>query len=177
MNEMTVGVIGYGKVGVLVVKLLKAFGCRILVNDPYVQLTSEDAKAGVKMVSFEEILSQSDIISMHPRVTEETKGMMNAEAFAKMKTNSIFVNTARGPLCDYDALYEALSTGQIGQAMLETFAIEPPPTDWQLMKLPNVTLTPHIAGASMRTVTYAAEQVAEDVRRYIAGEPQNNRCT
>ena len=177
LNEMTVGVIGYGKVGVLVVKLLKAFGCRILVNDPYVQLTSEDAKAGVKMVSFEEILSQSDIISMHPRVTEETKDMMNAEAFAKMKTNSIFVNTARGPLCDYDALYDALSAGQIGQAMLETFAVEPPPADWQLLKLPNVTLTPHIAGASMRTVTYAAEQVAEDVRRYIAGEPQNNRCT
>ena len=121
------------------------------------------------MVSFEEILSQSDVISLHPRVTEETKGMMNAAAFAKMKTNSIFVNTARGPLCDYDALYEALTTGQIGQAMLETFAVEPPPADWQLLKLPNVTLTPHIAGASMRTVTFAAEQVAEDVLRYIAG--------
>ena len=176
LNEMTVGVIGYGKVGVLLVKLLKALGCRILVNDPYVQLSSEDVKEGIEMVSFEEILQQSDVLSLHPRVTEETKGMMNAEAFAKMKSNSIFVNTARGPLCDYDALYEALTTGQIGQAMLETFAVEPPPKDWQLLKLPNVTLTPHIAGASMRTVTYAAEQAAEDVRRYIAGEPQKNQC-
>ncbi|MAT88120.1 MAG: oxidoreductase [Aestuariivita sp.] len=176
LNEMTVGVIGYGKVGTLLVKILKAFGCHILVNDPFVQLAPEDIADGVEMVSFEEILHKSDVVTLHPRVTEVTKGMMNAEAFAKMKPDSIFVNTARGPLCDYDALYQALTTGQIGQAMLETFAIEPPPADWPLLKLPNVTLTPHIAGASMRTVTYAAEQVAEDVRRFNLGQPPKNQC-
>lgn len=176
LNEIIVGVIGYGKVGKLLVKMLKAFGSRILVNDPYVQLAPEDIAYGVTMASFEEILQKSDVVTLHPRVTELTKGMMNAEAFSKMKPNSIFVNTARGPLCDYEALYQALITGQIGHAMLETFAIEPPPANWPLLKLPNVTVTPHIAGASMRTVNYAAEQLAEDVRRYIAGQPLKNQC-
>ena len=99
-----------------------------------------------------------------------------AEAFARMKPGSLFVNTARGPLCDYDALTHALTKGHLGSAMLETFAVEPVPVDWPLLSLPNVTLTPHIAGASVRTVTYAAEQAAEEVRRYLAGEPQRNPC-
>lgn len=102
--------------------------------------------------------------------------MMNAAAFAAMKPGSLFVNTARGPLCDYDALFDALTEGRLGSAMLETFGVEPVPVDWPLLQLPNVTLTPHIAGASVRTVTYAAEQAAEEVRRYLAGEPPKNPC-
>ena len=176
LNEMTVGVIGYGNIGTKVVKLLRAFGCRILVNDPYIQLDPEDAAAGVELVSFERVLAESDVLSLHPRVTDETRNMMNAEAFARMKPGSLFVNTARGPLCDYDALYEALTGGPLGSAMLETFAVEPVPSDWPLTQLPNVTMTPHIAGASVRTVTYAAEQAAEEVRRFLAGEPARNPC-
>jgi D-3-phosphoglycerate dehydrogenase / 2-oxoglutarate reductase len=91
-----------------------------------------------------------------------------------MKKDAIFVNTARGPLVDYDALYEALRSRRLRGAMLETFAVEPVPPDWPLLKLPNVTLTPHIAGASVRTVTFAAEQTAEEVRRYICGEPPHH---
>lgn len=176
LNEMTVGVIGYGNIGTRVVRLLRAFGCRILVNDPYVQLDPEDAAAGVELVSFDRVVRESDVLSLHPRVTDETRGMMNAEAFAKMKPGSLFVNTARGPLCDYEALQRALTEGPLGSAMLETFAVEPAPPDWPLLKLPNVTLTPHIAGASVRTVTHAAEQAAEEVRRYLAGEPPKNPC-
>jgi len=86
-----------------------------------------------------------------------------------MKDNAIFVNTARGPLVNYDHLYEALSNNVIEAAMLETFAIEPVPADYPLLKLPNVTLTPHIAGASVKTVTYAAEQAAVEVDRYFKG--------
>lgn len=176
LNEMTVGVIGYGNIGTKVVKLLRAFGARILVNDPYVQLAPEDAAAGVELVSFDRVLAESDIVTLHPRVTEETRGMMNESAFARMKPGALFVNTARGPLCDYTALETALTSGHLGGAMLETFAIEPVPRDWPLLQLPNVTLTPHIAGASVRTVTYAAEQAAEEVRRYLAGEPPRNPC-
>ena len=176
LNEMTVGVIGYGNIGTKVVRLLRAFGCRILVNDPYVQLEPEDVEAGVELVSFERVLADSDVLTMHPRVTEETTGMMDGEAFAAMKHGSLFVNTARGPLVDYVALTEALQTGPLGSAMLETFAVEPVPEDWPLLKLPNVTLTPHIAGASVRTVTFAAEQAAEEVRRFIANEPPRNPC-
>jgi D-3-phosphoglycerate dehydrogenase len=176
LNEMTVGVIGYGKIGTKVVKLLRAFGARILVHDPYIQLSADDVAAGVKLVGFEQLLQEADVVTMHARVTSETTGMMNAAAFARMKPDAIFVNTARGPLCDYDALYQALTTGEIASAMLETFGVEPVPADWPLLQLPNVTLTPHIAGASLRTVAIAAEQAAEEVRRYLKGEGPLNPC-
>jgi D-3-phosphoglycerate dehydrogenase len=176
LSEMTVGVIGYGNIGTKVVRLLRAFGTKVIVHDPYVQLSVDDLNGGVEQVSFDDLLSRADIVTLHPRVTEETKGMMSAESFARMKKGAIFVNTARGPLCDYDALYQALINGQLSAAMLETFAVEPVPADWPLLQLPNVTLTPHIAGASVRTVTYAAEMAAEEVRRYIAGLPPVNPC-
>ena len=176
LNEMTVGVIGYGNIGTKVVKLLRAFGTKVLVCDPYVQLDPEDAQAGVEHVSLERLLGEADVVTLHSRVTDETKNMMNVDAFKNMKNDALFVNTARGPLCNYDDLYEALVQGEIGSAMLETFGVEPVPVDWPLLQLPNVTLTPHIAGASVRTVTFAAEQAAEEVRRYIAGEPARNRC-
>lgn len=176
LNEMTVGVIGHGQIGSRLTRLLRAFGCRILVHDPYIQLSSDDISAGIELVSFDTLLTESDVVSMHARVTEETQQMMDADAFSKMKPGSLFVNTARGPLCNYDDLYAALTDGHLGSAMLETFSVEPPPEDWDLLKLPNVTLTPHIAGASYRTVTYAAEQAAEEVRRFVAGEPPKNPC-
>ena len=140
------------------------------------QLDPEDAQAGVEHVSLERLLGEADVVTLHSRVTDETKNMMNVDAFKNMKNDALFVNTARGPLCNYDDLYEALVQGEIGSAMLETFGVEPVPVDWPLLQLPNVTLTPHIAGASVRTVTFAAEQAAEEVRRYIAGEPARNRC-
>lgn len=174
LNEMTVGVIGYGNIGTKVVRLLRAFGTRVLVCDPYVQLSEQDRRDGVEHTSLEGVLANSDVVTMHPRVTAETKGMIGENEFAAMKQGAIFINTARGPLVDYDALYEALDSGHLGGAMLETFAVEPVPPDWPLLQLPNVTLTPHIAGASVRTVTYAAEQAAEEVRRFLAGEPPVN---
>lgn len=176
LNEMTVGVIGYGNIGRKVVKLLRAFGTKVIVYDPYIQLDAEDAQAGVALVSFEALLEQSDVVSLHPRVTDETRNMMNAQAFARMKNDALLVNTARGPLCNYDDLAAALKNGEIGAAMLETFAVEPAPDEWELLRLPNVTLTPHIAGASVRTVTFAAEQAAAEVSRFLAGQPLKNLC-
>lgn len=176
LNELTVGVIGYGNIGTKVVKLLRAFGTKVLVCDPYVQLSQEDRMGGVEHVGLEDLLQRSDVVSMHPRVTDETRNMINTETLTLMRPGTIFVNTARGPLVDYDALYEALDSGHLAGAMLETFAVEPVPEDWPLLQLPNVTLTPHIAGASVRTVTFAAEQAAEEVRRYLAGEGPLNRC-
>ncbi|OBQ70612.1 2-hydroxyacid dehydrogenase [Mesorhizobium erdmanii] len=176
LGEMTVGVVGYGNIGTKVVRLLRAFGCNVLVSDPYVQLSAEDRNAGVELVALDDLLSRSDVVTLHPRVTEETRDMIGKDTIARMKPGVVLVNTARGPLVDYDALYDALVSGQIASAMLETFAVEPVPSDWPLLQLPNVTLTPHIAGASVRTVTYAAEQAAEEVRRYIAGLPPVNPC-
>ena len=176
LSEMTVGVVGYGKIGTRVVKILQAFGCRILVCDPYVQLDPTDVAAGVEQVSFETLLAQSDVVSLHARVTQETTQMINKDTLAKMKNDALLVNTARGPLCNYDDLYDALRDGTIGSAMLETFAVEPTPPDWPLLKLDNVTLTPHIAGASVKTARYAAQVLAEDVRNYMTGAPLKNLC-
>jgi D-3-phosphoglycerate dehydrogenase len=176
LHEMTVGLIGYGEVGRRVVKFLKAFGCRILVADPYVQLSANDLHDGVVQTSFETVLQQADVISLHARVTAETTGMIDETALLKMKPDATLINTARGPLLDYEALYRVMSEGHLRGAMLETFAIEPVPPEWPLLQLPNVTLTPHIAGASVHTVRYAAGLAAEEVRRFIAGEPALNPC-
>jgi D-3-phosphoglycerate dehydrogenase len=163
-------------VGRRVVKLLKAFGCRILVSDPYVQLTVDDLNDGVMQCSLERVLSESDVISLHPRVTPETTKMINRETLSRMKDGAYFINTARGPLVDYDDLYEALVSEKLAGAMLETFDVEPVPPDNRFLKLDNVTLTPHIAGASVKTVSYAAGLAAEEVRRYLSGEAALNRC-
>lgn len=146
------------------------------MTDPYARLSEEDRAAGVEQVPLDELLAAADVVSLHPRVTPETARMMNAGTFARMKPGAVFINTARGPLVDYDALYDALSSGHLRGAMLETFDVEPPPADWPLLKLPNVTLTPHIAGASLRTVHVAATRVADEVRRYLAGEPALQPC-
>jgi D-3-phosphoglycerate dehydrogenase / 2-oxoglutarate reductase len=176
LGEMTVGVIGYGAIGHRVVKLLKAFGCKLLVADPYVQITAQDRSDGVEHVALEALLARADVITLHARVTPETTGFIGRDQLARTKKGAIFINTARGPMVDYDALYDALASGQLGGAMLDTFAVEPVPPDWPLLRLPNVTLTPHIAGASVRTVTIAAKQAAEEIRRFLVGEPPLNPC-
>jgi D-3-phosphoglycerate dehydrogenase len=174
LSEQTVGMIGYGLIGSRVVKLLKPFGCRILVC-AYKELTAEDVADGVVMTDLETLLTGSDIVSLHARVTEETKGFLAGPQFRQMKPGAYFVNTARGPLIDYDDLYRALVSRHVRGAMLETFWQEPPP-DAPILKLDNVTLTPHIAGASTTTVRIAARMVAEEVRRRLAGEPPLNPC-
>jgi D-3-phosphoglycerate dehydrogenase len=176
LSEMTVGLIGYGFIGTRVVKLLKPFGCTILVADPYKTLSKEDVADGVRMVTLDRLLADSDVVSLHARVTEETKGFLAAPQFARMREGAYFINTARGPMVDYDDLYRALKARHLRGAMLETFWLEPPPADAPLLKLDNVTLTPHIAGASTTTVRIAARMVAEEVRRYLAGEPPLNPC-
>lgn len=172
--DQTVGLIGYGHIGRLVTKLLRPFGCRVLVSDPYVELDETDRAAGVVPTDFATLLRESDIVSLHARVTPETTGFLNAAAFAQMKRGAYFINTARGPMVNYPDLYAALQSGQLRGAGLETFGIEPCPADDPILRHPNVTLTPHIAGSSLRTVRRAADMVAEELRRHVQGEPALN---
>ena len=141
--------------------LLKPFGASILVADPYKELSSSDLTDGVEMTVLDDLLSRSDVVSLHARVTVETRQFLAAHQFRNMKKGSWFINTARGPLVNYDDLYEALASGHLRGAMLETFWQEPPPPDAPILKLPNVSLTPHIAGASTTT--------GADCRRYGCG--------
>jgi D-3-phosphoglycerate dehydrogenase len=174
LSALTVGVVGYGHIGTRVVRLLHAFGCRILVTDPYVELRPEDRERGVEQIVLNMLLSRSDVVSLHARVTEETTGFIGRRELGLMKPTAYLINTARGPLVDYDALYDVLKEGRIRGAGLETFAVEPVPPDLLLLRLPNVTLTPHVAGASQQTVERAAAMVAEELRRFVAGEPPLN---
>jgi D-3-phosphoglycerate dehydrogenase len=173
LSEMTVGLIGYGHIGTKVVRLLKPFGCRILVCDPYVPLSAEDREDDVEQVDLDTLLKRSDVVSLHARVTEETKGFLAAPQFARMKPGAYFINTrADGELRPL----QALKSRHVRGAMLETFWLEPPPVDSPLLKLDNVTLTPHIAGASTTIVRIAARMIAEEIRRHGAGEPPLNPC-
>jgi D-3-phosphoglycerate dehydrogenase len=176
LSQMTVGVIGYGHIGTKVVRLLKAFGGRIFVTDPYVALSAEDVRGGVRRVTLETLLRESDVVTLHARLTTETLGFIGRAEFAAMRKGASFINTARGPMVDYDALTEALKSGHLRGAALETFAVEPAPAGLELLRLDNVMLTPHIAGASLKTIERAAEMAAEEVRRYLAGEAPLNPC-
>ena len=174
--NQTVGLIGYGQIGSRLTKLLRAFGCRILVSDPYVDIDETDRSAGVEQVDFETLLRQSDVVSLHSRVTPETTGFIDAKAFGMMKVGAYFINTARGPMVNYADLYAALQSGKLRGAGLETFGVEPCSPSDPLLQHPNVTLTPHIAGASIKTVKVAAALCADEVRRYLYGEPFSNPC-
>ncbi|AJY38203.1 D-isomer specific 2-hydroxyacid dehydrogenase, NAD binding domain protein (plasmid) [Burkholderia humptydooensis] len=172
--NMTVGLIGYGHIGSKVTKLLRPFGCRILVTDPYAALDAVDRAAGIEQVDMDTLLRKSDVVSLHARVTPETTGFIDAAAFARMKRGAYFINTARGPMVNYGDLHAALAGGHLRGAGLETFAVEPCDPADPLLSLPNVSLTPHIAGASLQTVRCAADMVAEELRRYVAGEAALN---
>ncbi|CAN5746208.1 2-hydroxyacid dehydrogenase [soil metagenome] len=170
LQGQTVGLIGLGAISQGLVPYLKPFGMRILTFDPYVT-PARCAELGVEQVDLATLLAESDIVSIHARVTPETTKMMGVKEFAQMKPGAYFINTARGPLVDYDALYQALKHGHLAGAGLDTFAHEPPPVDWPLLKLPNVTLTPHIAGASKESAERGAELVAQDIANFVAGRP------
>lgn len=170
LNGQTIGLVGFGNIGRMLPKYLLPFGMRVLAYDPYVD-DEVFARHGAERVrEMDDLLRASDIVSLHARVTPETRGFIGEHQFRTMKPGAVFINTARGPMVDYDALYRALIDGHLGGAGLETFAVEPPPPDLPLLRLPNVTLTPHIAGCSQESVGYAAEMVCSDIARWMSGQ-------
>ena len=169
----TIGLVGFGAIAKLLVPYLRPFQLRILAYDPFVPADAM-AELGVEKRSLDDLLAESDIVSIHARVTPQTEGMMGAAQFARMKAGAYFINTARGPLVDYDAIYDALAGGHLGGAGLDTFPMEPPPADWPLLRLPNVTLTPHIAGSSRGSAEKGADLVARDIAAFYTGRPMTN---
>ncbi|MEU6674931.1 2-hydroxyacid dehydrogenase [Streptomyces sp. NPDC046925] len=165
----TVGLIGYGAIGSRVAKVLRALGADILVHDPYVR---PDALEGVaEQVSLDELLRRSRVVSLHARVTDETKGMIGRAQIAAMPRGSILVNCARGALLDYDAACDALESGHLAGAGFDVFPEEPLPADSRLLTAPGVVLTPHIAGGSRQVAHKAAGIAAAEVGRFLRGEP------
>jgi len=176
LSSMTVGLVGYSHIGKRVGQLLKAFSSRILVADPYVTLDQADRDYGVEQMELHELLPQCDAVSLHLLATQETVGLFGRENLKRMKPGSVLINTSRGSLIDEDELVAVLKSGQLSGAALDTYHTEPLPASSALLQLPNVLLTPHIAGASGTTVTIAADMIAEELRRFIAGEPAVNPC-
>jgi len=157
----TLGIIGLGRIGIELAKRGKALGMRVIAYDPYT--TAE----GIDTVDLDTLLQDSDYISIHTPLTDETRHLIGKNAFGKMKKETILVNCARGGVVDENALLEALKTGKIAGAGLDVFEIEPPKVS-ELMKLPNVTFTPHI-GASTKE---AQKRIGEEVVRIIKNELQ-----
>ena len=165
--EMTIGLVGYSHIGKRVRNLLLPFGCKIIFADPFVDPDEIDIKNNIEKVSKEELIQKSDVVSIHARVTKQTEKFFAEQEFKNMKKGTYFINTARGPLVNYNDLLKYLKNNHLAGAALDTFDIEPLPVNHELRKLNNVTLTPHIAGASIRTVYYAAEVIAKDLGSYL----------
>lgn len=174
LKQLTIGIVGFGRIGREVVKRLLAFKARVLVFDPVVT-ADEIIKAGaVAARSIDELLAQSDIVSPHCPVNPETKQLFNAAAFAKMKAGSIFINVGRGDLADSTAVTAALQSGHLAGAALDVFDPEPIPADHPIRKMPNVTLAAHIASVSPPAVKTLRETAARIALQAVRGEALPN---
>jgi len=170
MKGKTLGIIGCGNIGSLVLKKMSGFGMKILVSDPY--LSEERYKElGIEHVPFDDVLKESDIITIHVPVTEETRGMFHLEKMKLMKKSSVIINTARGPVLSTDDLVTAIKTGIIGGAGIDVYETEPPHPDSEITKLDNVILTPHIAWYSEEGGWDIRYMIMDDVRSFLAGKP------
>lgn len=174
--DVTIGLVGGGAVGRHLMKLLSNFEVKVLLFDPFVDEETAGAY-GVKKVTFEELLSESDVVSLHAPSIDSTYHMMDARAFSLMKKDAILINTARGSLVDEDALYVHMKNGNLKYACIDVTDPEPPAADNPLRKLPNVIMTPHIAGLSNNGRKRIGKHIADEIERYMSGEKMLGEIT
>ena len=168
----TVGIIGLGKIGLVAAKLFLAFGAKVIA---YNRSQSEEAKAlGIEYKSLEEVLSESDIVSLNMPLNDSTRGFISADKIALMKPDAVFINCARGPIVDNEALAKALNEDKLGFACLDVFDMEPPiPEDYPMHHAKNTLLTPHQAFISEESMIRRAKIVFDNVYQYLDGAPVN----
>lgn len=173
LSGKKVGIVGLGAIGFEVAKRLRAFDVEIIVYDPYVDPERLRAVDG-RTVGLKELFQESDIVTVHCRLTQETAGMIREEHFAAMKPTAFFVNLARGGIVDEDALFKALKEGRIAGAALDVVQHDPAQSDNRFLTLDNVVLTPHIGGNTHDTIRRQSIMVAEDIREILrGGKPKN----
>lgn len=154
------GLVGLGRIGKAMVPRAHGLGLPVIAYDPYAD-KDWAAKNNVKLVTFDELLKEADVISLHMPCTAETTNLINKQSLAKMKPDAVLINTSRGGLVDEEALYEALSAKKIFGAGLDVLKVEPPPKDHPLFRLKNVTLAPHMGGIDQTALDAMAELAAK----------------
>jgi glycerate dehydrogenase len=169
LDGMKLGIIGYGRIGQAVAKLARAFGMQVLAHN---RSPIEDAE-GVRAVDLDMIFRESDILSLHCPLTDETKRLVNRQRLAAMKPTALLINTSRGPLVDERALADALNAGQMAGAGLDVLDDEPPAADNPLYSAKNCYITPHIAWATRASRQRLLDAAVENVAAYLRGTPQN----
>ena len=169
LKGMTLGIVGFGNIGQKVAQIARAFGMNVLTYTRSPEKVGDKAKA----VSLDELLENSDVVSMHCPLNEKSDKMINRDTLSKMKKSAYFVNTARGGLVDEKALAEALNNGKIAGAGIDCLTYEPMREDCPLRNAKNCTITPHIAWAPKQTRERLLEVVAENLRKWIEGNVQN----
>lgn len=167
IEECTVGVVGSGRIGRAVVRRLAPFAGRILTYDPYANDVPDGAEVAATL---EQLLSESDIVTLHLPLTRDTRHVVDATALAAMPAGALVVNVSRGGLIDEDALADALRSKHIGGAALDVFDSEPLPQNSPLFSTPNTLLTPHMAWYSESSAARLREQTLDGVLQYLAGE-------
>jgi lactate dehydrogenase-like 2-hydroxyacid dehydrogenase len=170
LHHSTVGIVGLGRIGAAVARRVRGFDCRILYYDPFPNPALAES-VGAEHVELNQLLAESDFVTLHCQLTPETHHLMNADAFRKMKPTAILVNTSRGPVVDQDALYDALRSGEIGGAGLDVTMPEPLPADHKLLTLPNCVVLPHIASASLATRRAMSVLAADNLIAGVQGNP------
>lgn len=169
LRELTLGIVGFGRIGQSVAERARPFGLELLVADPYQEPAVIEAH-GAEAVSLEELLERSDIVTLHCPLTPETRGLIDAAALARMKPSAVLVNTARGPIIDLPALSAALEAGKLAGAALDVTYPEPLPADAAFYRMPNVILTPHSAYYSERSVELVRRETLLEAVQVLRGK-------
>jgi D-3-phosphoglycerate dehydrogenase / 2-oxoglutarate reductase len=164
------GIIGCGRIGSLVLQMLKGFGVDVMIHDPYLS-EARQAELGVRSMPLEQLLAEADMVTIHSALTPETHHMISERQLRMMKPTAILVNTARGAIVDAPALAQACKEGWIGGAGIDVFEKEPPQPGFVLGGIPNLVLTPHLAWYSEDAGWSIREKILEDVLRYLDGRP------
>ncbi len=168
LEGKTLGIVGFGRIGYQIAKIAKAMGMNLLLYDPYPN-EERAREVGGKFVELEELLKESDVVTLHVPLLDSTYHLINEERLRLMKPTAILINAARGPIIDTDALVKALREGWIAGAGLDVFEEEPLPKDHPLTELDNVVLTPHIGASTVEAQMRAGVQVAEQIVEILKG--------
>ena len=171
LRGKTVGIVGAGAIGCRTAELCHAFGCKVL---GYKRHVKGDEPSFIEFVSLDELLSRSDIVSLHCPITEDSKHLINAQTISKMKKGAYLINTARGPVVDSQALADALNNGYLSGAGIDVFEKDPPlDTDHPLLHSKNTIVTPHVAFASAESMIARADIVFDNIEAFLSGNQKN----